>query len=506
MVADRSIKVALASCRRESTLGYRNVGRMPALRRNLKFARLSYPVNNFMILNLIQNKTILTIALAVLGLIAGTAVNYAIYQWKWFTQSPVSPWQFSLRRRHQASATRDKKLSPRKFVDFIPVIGWLTMRRDSDPLGTGFWLRPLLIEIACAVWLPLFYWWQTGAGLLGPGFGPSSMTTELWFWGHSLLIVLMIIATFIDFDEKSIPDAVTISGTLIALAIAAIAPGFRLPEAGAAPLCQSISFCSPGPVPAANWYIGWLGLVVALAIVTVWCIALMPFLFLGGKNFFDSIRLTIVSVIRPPRKTRCSIRLLRRGPRRLTRVLIGVWILLCIAITGAWYMFTKAPPPAVVSMIHHWHSLFGALVGLGVGGGLVWSIRIVAGHMLGKEAMGFGDVTLMAMIGAFLGWQASVLTFVFAPFGGMLIALFQLIIIRRNELAFGPYLCGAALIVLIGWQWVWPWAAGSFFWIGGLHLALLLLGSLVAMAVMLYGLQLIKQAFGLDRYEDAEEN
>ena len=38
-------------------------------------------------------------------------------------------------------------------------------------------------------------------------------------------------------------------------------------------------------------------------------------------------------------------------------------------------------------------------------------VRVLGSQVLRREAMGFGDVTLMAMIGAFLGWQAAVLTF-----------------------------------------------------------------------------------------------
>jgi Flp pilus assembly protein protease CpaA len=69
--------------------------------------------------------------------------------------------------------------------------------------------------------------------------------------------------------------------------------------------------------------------------------------------------------------------------------------------------------------------------------------------------MGFGDVTLMAMIGAFLGWQAALIAFFIAPFTALFIAVAQWLATRRHELAFGPYLCAGALIVLLRWPEIW---------------------------------------------------
>lgn len=113
--------------------------------------------------------------------------------------------------------------------------------------------------------------------------------------------------------------------------------------------------------------------------------------------------------------------------------------------------------------------------GLIIGGGLVWIVRFLGSKAFGREAMGFGDVTLMAMIGSFLGWQAAVLTFFLAPFFGLAHALSKVLvwvrkaIIGRNitgadrELPFGPYLSMAALGLLLSWPWLWPgWARPLF--------------------------------------------
>ena len=103
-----------------------------------------------------------------------------------------------------------------------------------------------------------------------------------------------------------------------------------------------------------------------------------------------------------------------------------------------------------------------ALVGLAAGGGIVWVIRLVGSTALGREAMGFGDVTLMAMIGAFLGWQPVLIAFFIAPFVGAIVGLVQWIVIRDNVIPFGPFLCLAALVVVVFWAMIWDSAAGMF--------------------------------------------
>lgn len=57
-----------------------------------------------------------------------------------------------------------------------------------------------------------------------------------------------------------------------------------------------------------------------------------------------------------------------------------------------------------------------SLVGAGVGGGIVYLTRILATQAFKKEAMGIGDVYLMAAVGAVLGWNAAILIFFAAPF------------------------------------------------------------------------------------------
>lgn len=76
--------------------------------------------------------------------------------------------------------------------------------------------------------------------------------------------------------------------------------------------------------------------------------------------------------------------------------------------------------------------------------------------LIPREAMGFGDVHLMGMIGAFLGWSGAVYSLFAASLLALLAAIFGRIGFGR-QLPFGPFLAIAAITwVLGGWK-LWHW-------------------------------------------------
>lgn len=98
-------------------------------------------------------------------------------------------------------------------------------------------------------------------------------------------------------------------------------------------------------------------------------------------------------------------------------------------------------------------TLGAVLMGYLIGGGLIWLTRIGGTILFGKEAMGLGDVHLLAAIGAVLGWKATVMVFFMAPFFGLAAALVTIGIsaIKKREvqaIPYGPYLAAAALLVM----------------------------------------------------------
>ncbi len=64
------------------------------------------------------------------------------------------------------------------------------------------------------------------------------------------------------------------------------------------------------------------------------------------------------------------------------------------------------------------------------------------------ESMGGGDVKLLAMIGAFLGWQKVLLTFFIAPFFAAVIGIINLAVRKDHTIPYGPFLSLAAVLSL----------------------------------------------------------
>ncbi|TMA82498.1 MAG: prepilin peptidase [Deltaproteobacteria bacterium] len=93
----------------------------------------------------------------------------------------------------------------------------------------------------------------------------------------------------------------------------------------------------------------------------------------------------------------------------------------------------------------------GALLGVLAGGGVLLGIATGYEMLRGREGMGGGDVKLLAMIGAFLGWQSVFVTLMVASLIGSIIGVGLMIYQRADTklaIPFGPFLAGGALVSL----------------------------------------------------------
>jgi prepilin signal peptidase PulO-like enzyme (type II secretory pathway) len=189
-----------------------------------------------------------------------------------------------------------------------------------------------------------------------------------------------------------------------------------------------------------TWLNGTGGLVLGLGIFVAWCLALIPALATLRRGWWNGVRYYFASI----------------GREATWWKMLLLAVLGSVAIVVVW----RSDGPS-------WQGLLSSLVGLGFGGGLIWAVRIIGRIALHKEAMGFGDVTLMAMIGSFLGWQACVIIFFLSPFAAIVFAVVQWMLSGRRDLPYGPYLCAVALVLLIKWPWFWG-KSNDYFTVGWL--------------------------------------
>ncbi len=90
-----------------------------------------------------------------------------------------------------------------------------------------------------------------------------------------------------------------------------------------------------------------------------------------------------------------------------------------------------------------------SVLGMAVGGGIFFIITAVGGLIAGKEAMGFGDVKLMAALGLMIGWVNIIIVSVLSFLLAAIISIPILIIKRKNDyIPFGPFIVIATFIVI----------------------------------------------------------
>jgi len=93
-----------------------------------------------------------------------------------------------------------------------------------------------------------------------------------------------------------------------------------------------------------------------------------------------------------------------------------------------------------------------ALIGLAVGGGVLFAIAFFYELISKREGMGGGDIKLLAMIGGFLGWKSLTFILLFSSFFGAVVGIAAMIIKKQDmkyAVPFGPFLSAAAVAYLL---------------------------------------------------------
>jgi leader peptidase (prepilin peptidase) / N-methyltransferase len=319
----------------------------------------------------------------------------------------------------------------------IPLLSWLMLRGKCKWCGSRIAFRYFLVELLTAICF-LAVWHQEINGVGLPG------VVALW-----VIISLLIAATFIDIDHFIIPDSITIGGSFAGLVA---------------------SFAIPALHGEKIWWKGGLeGLTGATAgFVLLWLIVLM------GKMFFGKIKHdfgepTDFEISQPGGEEAPIIIRLGEHEYEWGDIFFRKWDRLEMETLELYFDGERRECQERFRVLGD---------GLEVDGGRVEldTVKKVTGKITSavvpREAMGFGDVKFMAMIGAFLGWEAAVFTIFGACIIGAVVGLVQKLIFGEQwgkPLPFGPYLALAAFLWIFIGPAIWFWYVGILRSAGGFH-------------------------------------
>jgi prepilin signal peptidase PulO-like enzyme (type II secretory pathway) len=282
------------------------------------------------------------------------------------------------------------------------------------------------------------------------------------FLAHYVLISFMTVATFIDYDEQLIPDTITLPGTLLGLLGSALAM-LWFPLLPVTTTLIEMDAASLGAWPTS--LDGTQGLVLGLLIVALWCFALLDRRWITRRGWRKAPRYFIARLFRT----------------RWWLIVGGLWLVVSVGVLLAWQV-----------QCSRWQYLLSSLIGLAFAGGLTWGVRVAARLALQVEALGFGDVTLMAMIGTYIGWQPSLLVFFLAPLFAVCVFVLRALITGNGAGPYGPYLCMATVAVLVYWDSLRMTYAAPILTLPPMVTITILVLAVVMMGTMLWIWRLIK--------------
>ncbi len=327
----------------------------------------------------------------------------------------------------------------------LPLITWLAQRGRCASCQAPIPFRYFFVELLTGV---IFY-----AIFMKFG-GPWPQISQ---WGDVVLLywifaALLIAGTFIDIDHFILPHSITLGGLMVGLLGSWITPELmQQSERGQGILVSFVSAC--------------IGLGILWTVVEL------------GKLAFGRIRQKYEkavpwSITEPPEDgplvfkvadeeltyddifTRPSDRLLITAESAMVNEIVYGKTIVEVRLARIKVKPADGSGPEVLHPIEEVKKISGTTTEI----------------VIPREAMGFGDVLLLAMIGSFLGWQAVLFTLVAGSFLGSVVALGPRIFGKTQwtaQIPFGPYLAGGAMIWLFyGPQFV-RWYLETFRFGGG---------------------------------------
>ena len=319
-----------------------------------------------------------------------------------------------------------------KWYDNIPILGWLRLRGKCRWCSGAISPRYPIIELLTAVLVSGLYVCYFVLRLRD-GIGEF---TEDWpmFVAHAALLCGLLAASAVDIELFIVPLQV-----MWVCAAAGIAASAFRPHAFLRPVSPALSAVSVGVI---------VGLIAAWMLLRLGRIR-PSFIDVADKPITDvrgsGVAITAQDGVNPRKE------ILREVLFLAPAIVLGI---------AAYLVATKIPvierfcngligetASGVIS--RNLASGMGAVFGMLVGAAWIWGARIFGTLGFGKEAMGMGDVHILAAVGAVAGWKVATLVFFVSPMFGLVWALHLLITRGKRELPYGPWLALGTLVVLL---------------------------------------------------------
>ena len=324
----------------------------------------------------------------------------------------------------------------------LPLISWLLLRGKCSSCGSKIAFRYFFVELLTAVtfytiFIKLFHE-NTGGWEDLSGWGPQ----VLIFW---TMAALLIAGTFIDIDHFLLPHEITVSGIVVGLIASTAIP--EIMSVGTHLAGLEVSFVS-----------------AALGFSVLWIILLLGKLAFGRfKREFDAPTdwsITQAKEEEPP--------VFKAGDLEMTWDDIFFRASDKLVITSSRLTVNEAEYQNVTLEVRA-DRLRIVKADKSAENISLEGVKKLEGQtthvVIPREAMGYGDLYLLAMIGAFLGWKAVFFTVVAASVLGSIVGIVPRLFGKGEwgqKLPFGPYLAaGAMLWFFYGVQFL-DWYLGRF--------------------------------------------
>ena len=323
----------------------------------------------------------------------------------------------------------------------LPIVSWLLLRGKCSKCGSPIAARYILVEALTAV---LF-------GIVWVQFSPYGWPIAWMTW---IFVALLISATFIDLEHFIIPDSITIGGMIAGLVLAALIPLI--------PPSVAMEVRSMDGLHEVRNLIWWRGLCysalgAASGFALIWTVVQLGKLAFGRRTHqFDEPQAWKIHQPDPEDEPRMEIGeetwlWSEMFSRESDKLIIEVSDLKLNGeskeaekITFFW---DRAELDGDTLSLEELKEIEGM------------SVKIVQP----REAMGLGDVKFVAMIGAFLGWEATIFSLIAGAVIGSLVGTLQKAVGGERwsrPIPFGPYLAIGAFVYLFYGPQILAWYTG----------------------------------------------